>query len=277
MTNFDIRELKKLYLPKKESHKGQNGKLMIIGGSHLFHGASLWALKVASRIVDMVFYSSIPENIKLTETLKSQIYDFIAIPRNKIENYIEEADVILLGPGLPREEGREPGDESTRKLTNKLLSKYQHKKWVIDAGSITEMNKDILLQLNGNALITPHKKEFEMLFGVKADENSAAKMVKKYNCTILLKGQKDIICAPFGCTEIEGGNEGMTKGGTGDVLAGLTAALYCKNEAFLSAASASFINKKAGDELYKRVGPFFNASDLCDEIPGVMRMYANIK
>ena len=63
----------------------------------------------------------------------------------------------------------------------------------------------------------------------------------------------------------------MTKGGTGDVLAGLVAALACKNDSFLAASAGSFINKKAGDSLFKRVGPYFNASDLCDEIPKVMK------
>ncbi|MDO8451721.1 MAG: hypothetical protein Q7S76_02520, partial [bacterium] len=55
-------DIKRIYMPSHASHKGQNGRLLIIGGSHLFHAASLWALNVASRIVDMVFYSSVPEN-----------------------------------------------------------------------------------------------------------------------------------------------------------------------------------------------------------------------
>ena len=55
-------DLKTLYVPPPDSHKGQNGKLLVIGGSHLFHAASLWALTVASRIVDLVHYSSVPEN-----------------------------------------------------------------------------------------------------------------------------------------------------------------------------------------------------------------------
>ena len=103
-------------------------------------------------------------------------------------------------------------------------------------------------------------------------------MAEKYNCTILLKGAVDIVCSPFDsaqgetrCVRVSGGNAGMTKGGTGDVLAGLVASLYCKNDAFLSACAGSFINKKAGDELYKRVGYYFNASDLADEIPKVMK------
>ena len=58
----------KLTLPSKTSHKGQNGRLLIIGGSHLFHAASFWALQVASRIVDLVHYSSTVENNRIVET-----------------------------------------------------------------------------------------------------------------------------------------------------------------------------------------------------------------
>ena len=64
----------------------------------------------------------------------------------------------------------------------------------------------------------------------------------------------------------------MTKGGTGDVLAGLVASLYCKNnDPFLVATCASYINKKAGESLFKKVGYYFNASDLADEIPKAMK------
>lgn len=94
----------RLYKPAKGSHKGQNGKLTIIGGSKLFHGASLWALKTASRIVDMVFYSTIKENEGLTKKLKSEIYDFICVSRDEVEDYIEESDAVLIGPGLTRNE-----------------------------------------------------------------------------------------------------------------------------------------------------------------------------
>jgi NAD(P)H-hydrate epimerase len=66
---------------------------------------------------------------------------------------------------------------------------------------------------------------------------------------------------------VEGGNAGMTKGGTGDVLAGLVAALYCKNEALVAAQAGSYINKKAGEALAERVGVNFNAGDLVEEVP----------
>ncbi len=308
--------IKDLYLPPKLSHKGQNGRLLIIGGSHLFHAASLWALKVASRIVDLVHYSSVPENNELVLRVKSEFRDGIVIPRSEIESYIEEDDVILIGPGMVRTEKskvksqsasrrtkiqvkiqklselEEIGDEGvqTALLTNYLLSKYPHKQWVIDAGALQMMDVNLIPK---NAILTPHPGEFMRLLG-KVDDprfNNLIEMAeladqvnlfaKRFSCIVLVKGAKDImcsggecdgkICAPGECIEVRGGNAGMTKGGTGDVLAGLIAALATKNEPILATTAGSFINKKAGDSLFKRVGPFFNASDLADEIPRVMK------
>ena len=97
-------DFKNLYIPPKDSHKGQNGRLMIIGGSHLFHAASLWALQIASRIVDLVHYSSIDANNKIVQTLKEEFRNGIIVPRTDIEVYIQEDDVILIGPGMIRAE-----------------------------------------------------------------------------------------------------------------------------------------------------------------------------
>lgn len=268
MKSVTLDDLKSLYIPPPDSHKGQNGRLLIIGGSHLFHAASLWALKVASRIVDMVYYSSIPENNQIVTDLKKEFRDGIVVPRGKVDEYVSEADCILIGPGLPRSEGQEMGDDDTRELTERLLTQYKTKRWVIDGGSLQVISPEIIPQ---NAIVIPHHKEFEKLFGKEGSEQTAEEMAKRYSCTILLKGPKDIVCSKDGCVEVTGGNPGMTKGGTGDVLAGLVAALACKNEPFLASVAGSFINKKAGDSLYSRVGPYFNASDLADEIPKVMK------
>ena len=265
MKKFEESLLKNLYRPDPFSHKGQNGKLLIIGGSKLFHSASIWAAEVASRIVDMVFYSSIDEN---NEIVKGKFQNGIVVPRNRLDHYIDEADCILIGPGLPREEGLEEGDDDTKILTETLLKKYPSKKWVIDGGSLQVIKPDILPK---NSIITPHHQEFETLFGIEGTLENAQKMAKKYGITILLKGPKDIVCDINECFEIVGGSPGMTKGGTGDVLAGLVAAFYCKNDPTLSASAASFILKKAAEKLSEKMGTFFNATDLANEIPAVLK------
>lgn len=268
MYSFDPFLLKKLYKPSFDSHKGQNGKMLIIGGSYLFHAASLWALKIASRVVDMVFYSSVPQNNAIVQKYKEEFRDGIVVPREKIDNYINESDCVLIGPGLPREEGQETGDENTKELTLNLLRKYGHKQWVIDGGSLQVIAAS---DIPTSAIVTPHHKEFQMLFGQKESPESVGRMAEKYQVIILAKGEEDIVCSPKECVVVAGGNAGMTKGGTGDVLAGLVAALACKNDPFLAAQAASYINKKAGESLARKVGIYFNASDLANEIPKVMK------
>lgn len=271
MNKFSIEDLKKLYIPDNNSHKGQNGKLLVIGGSILFHSASLWVLDIASRIVDMVYYSSVKQNNEIVLHQKEVWRNGIIVPREKINHYIEEADAIVIGPGLPREEGREQGDDDTKTLTETLLKKYPEKKWVIDGGSLQVIQPDVLPK---DSIITPHHGEFEKLFGVKGDVKTVEEMAEKYSINIILKGSSDLVCSNKGeLVEISGGNAGMTKGGTGDVLAGLTGALLAKNDPFLSAKCASFLNKKAGEALFEKVGVYFNASDLVNEIPAVMKRY----
>lgn len=271
MEKFDLELLKGIYKAPKDSHKGMNGKLMVIGGSLMFHGASLWALSIASKIVDMVFYSSVDENNEIILKNKEEFRNGIVVRRGNLDSFIEDSDAVLIGPGMPRDNGRIGDEESTRNLTEKLLKKFPNKRWILDAGSITEIDPSWLLPLNGNVIITPHPKEFFSLFKIEATSENVFLMAKKYNITILLKGVKDIVCNKDKCVEVSGGNEGMTKGGTGDVLAGLVSSLACKNDLFLAAASGSYINKEAGDSLFKKVGPYFNSSDLVEEIPKVMK------
>ncbi len=239
--------LDQIELPTPDSHKGQNGKLLIIGGSELFHAASKWSLDIASKFVDMVFYSSIPSNNELVKEVKTNFWNGIVVPQDSLDDYLIEADCVLIGPGMER-------NKKTEVIVNDLLSKYATKKWVIDAGALQMVN---IALLNSHNIITPHQKEFQRL--VEVAEPIA-----------LLKGPVDKISFQGQVVEVEGGNAGMTKGGTGDVLAGLVAALYCTHDAMTAAVVASVVNKKAGESLYHRVGPYFNASDLVVEVPKVM-------
>lgn len=256
----EIRQaLQKIYLPNSNSHKGQNGKLLIIGGSKLFHAASKWSLDIATKIVDMVFYSSVPSNNRLIQEAKQNFWGGIVIERSQLKNYIEEADAILIGPGMDR-------SFYTKRLVNQLLKKYPDKKWVIDAGALQMINPNLLKEQH---IITPHHQEIALLAqksSLFAENNYQA------NCFCLLKGPSDKIFKPTNhlSLQITGGNSGMTKGGTGDVLAGLLAAFYCKNAALDSCILASYLNKTAGEKLYQKQGVYYNTNDLVEIIPEIL-------
>lgn len=251
---------KHIHLPDTLSHKGQNGKLLLIGGSRLFHAASIWSLTIASRIVDLVHYASVPENNELIQEAKAEFRNGIVIEREHIDEYILEDDCILIGPGMDR-------TEETKTLTNSLLKKYPHKQWVIDAGALQMMDVSIIPE---HAILTPHHQEFALLQG-KDDSQTPENFAKMHHCIIVLKGPIDTVTDGIHTEHIPGGNAGMTKGGTGDVLAGLIAALVCTNDPFASAVAGSVFNKAAGDDLYHTVGPFFNATDLANQIPKTMK------
>ncbi len=256
--------LQQLKFADPTSHKGQNGRLLLIGGSSLFHAASLWSLTVASRIVDLVHYASVPENNEIVQEAKTEFRNGIVIRREDIDAYIEEDDCILIGPGMDR-------SSDTENLTNVLLKKYPHKQWVIDAGALQML--DVYL-IPPHAILTPHHQEFASLVQ-KTHAMTPEQFAKEYHCILLLKGPQDRITDGEHTEIISGGNAGMTKGGTGDVLAGLVAAITCTNDPFVTAVAASIINKAAGDALYTTVGPFFNATDLANQIPKTMKRLLN--
>ncbi|MBW7955150.1 NAD(P)H-hydrate dehydratase [Patescibacteria group bacterium] len=261
-----------LRIPQSDSHKGQNGKLLIVGGSELFHAASRWSLDVASCFVDMVFYSSVPSNNDLIQEAKGQFWNGIVVKREEVEEYAKEADCILIGPGMTR-------SEDTTQVTEQLVAKFSDKKWVIDAGALQMISPQLL---NKNMIITPHLRELAMLLAKIEGQDEASVQEKlltasdtdlqvwcqKLNgVTLLLKGKVDRVCTVDQVISIEGGDPGMTKGGTGDVLAGLVAALACTNDLLTASVVGSIVNKRAGEVLAEKYGSFFNASMLITAVP----------
>lgn len=267
-------DLKKLYHPPSNSSKGQNGRVTIIGGSKLFHGAPLLALTTASRIVDMVFFASPEPSVGMVaEQLKSKLFSFIWVPWEETEDYIRKSDAVLIGSGMMRYKSEEEKMKNekldsegikTKNITEDLLKKFPEKKWVIDAGSLQTIDPAWIPQ---NTILTPNKKEYKILFG-NLDPGKAS---EKYKCNIVLKGPITYVYSTGKAIEIKGGNAGLTKGGTGDVQAGLTVALLAKNEPFLAASAASFIVKRTADRLYEKVGTFYNADDLVLSIPELLK------
>ena len=302
-----------LYRYPINSHKGQNGKLLVIGGSKLFHSSIFWSADAASKIVDLVHLTSpANENNQIfRKRLKEKFWNGIVVDWADIESYINEDDCVLIGPGMTR-------TDETALIVDFLLKKYPTKKWVIDGGALQMVDPELITE---SCILTPHRKEFLNLINrmkwevgnekldievrngkiilLPTSLSSLALLTSHFaqvlNCIILLKGPTDTVCQGSRCVEIPGGppslatrlwelfvhgswrairragNPGMTKGGTGDVLAGLVAALYCKNDSWVAATVGSWVNKQAGDELFKRVGTYFNAADLVAETPKILR------
>lgn len=262
---FGSKDLQKLWRPKEDSGGEDNGQVTIIGGSKLFHGAPMLAVKAASRLVDMVFFGSPERDLEMVARLNS----FIWIPWEEVDKYIAKSEAVLIGPGFMRfrsegvsEEEKMACDEECRKsreITQNFLKKFPHKRWVIDGGSLQVMDKEWIPK---NSILTPNDREFELLFGKTGASQAAA----KYSCVIVRKGPVAHVTNGETTYEIEGGNAGLTKGGTGDVLAGVIAGLAAKNPPLLAAAAGTFLVKETADKLFAENSYWYNADDVAEKL-----------
>jgi NAD(P)H-hydrate epimerase len=248
--------LQSIYHPAPDSHKGQNGRVLVIAGSKKYHGALLLAIQALSRVVDMVYVYSNVDNLALIKKLRSEIAVFIAVNKKELWSTVELVDCIVIGPGLAE-------TSATISLTKKILKKYPHKKILIDATALWHLNPEWLHQ---NCVVTPHSREFVQVFKCQAIAENVLAMAKKYNAVIALKGHYDYISDGHELWENRTGNPGMTKGGTGDVFAGLIGGLAAQNNLLTATLAGAFLSGYAGDQIHKKVGTFFNAEDLIKEV-----------
>lgn len=253
--------LNRLKKPNPNSHKGQNGRVLVIAGSDKYHGALLLSVQSASRLVDMVYVYSVDANLKLIEKLKSEISVFISVDKGELWKTVDLVDVILIGPGL--EESR-----ANKKLVEKLLKKYPEKKTIVDATAFWHIDP---LLLHENCVVTPHSREFENTFKCAPTPENVLKMAKYYQCVVVLKGKYDYVSDGKELYENHTGNVGMTKGGTGDVLAGLVTGLSATNDLLTSAQAGVYLNGLAGDKLFEKFGTFYNAEDLVAELGAIWK------
>jgi len=241
--------------PKKGSHKGQNGVVLIIGGSRTYHGAPVLAARATVRFCDLVYFASTEENNALVKKMKLGTANVIVVPKSRFAFALKHATCVLVGNGMAV-------GAKTRAMAAKVLR--SKKRCVVDAAALRVLP---LKLLHEGVILTPHAREFEAAFGMKATEENAAKMAEKYGCTILLKGERDIVASQGKLVQVKGGNAGMTKGGTGDVLAGLCAAIFSREAEPLRAAyTASRLNKRAGELLFRHYHYNFSSEDLADEL-----------
>ena len=147
-------------------------------------------------------------------------------------------------------------------------------KAVIDADALIP---EVLNAGHRDIIVTPHAGEMKRISGIEVpgDEKRKPTFVRDFakdnSLTVLLKGRIDIISDGTQVRANRTGNAGMTVGGTGDVLAGLTGALFAKHDAFSAACAAAFINGAAGDLAFSEFGYGLLATDVIDRIPEVMK------
>jgi NAD(P)H-hydrate epimerase len=176
------------------------------------------------------------------------------------ENYFSEAvnvegyDVIGIGPGLGMEATTVAGLKS-------LLNKYK-KPIVFDADAINIMGKypEMISQVSGHSIFTPHPKEFERLVGPSKNNFERLELQKKFsrdhNVYLLLKGAHTSVSTPDGKVYFNAtGNSGMATGGSGDILTGIITSLVAQKYDPLQATLIGvYIHGLAGDFAAEKLG-----------------------
>lgn len=261
-----------------DSHKGQNGRVLIVGGSDMFHGAPiLSALGALHSGADLVFLYVPEDNFDVTRAyspdfiVKKYEGDYLSPSAVKqILDFSKKCGALVIGPGL--------GERAETKDAVVQIIKKIKVPAVIDADAIDAVagHPNILKKIN--AVITPHTREFKTLTkkGLPKGQKSRTKVVvteaRRLSSVILLKSPADIIASTDSVKVNATGNAGMTVGGTGDVLSGMVAGFISQGiSPFDSACCAAFINGSAGDELFRWKGHAYTAADVAAEIPNTIK------
>ena len=256
------------------SHKGDNGKIVVATGSQDYPGAAVLVCQALASLrtgADLITVIA-PEKTGLL--INTFIPDIVVKKVNSDffqKKHVKEvlalavkADAVVIGPGLGLQ-----SKDFVKKIVTSLIG---NENLVLDADAL----KSVSIKYIKGCLLTPHAKEFELLTGIKLPENLEDRIkiilpFSKHNC-ILLKGNPDIIAYNGKYKLNYTGNSGMTAGGTGDILAGLCAGFLAQShDLFLSASSAAFVNGLCGDNLKTELGYGFIASDFSKEIAKVIK------
>lgn len=262
-----------------ESHKGDFGRVLVIGGNEIYSGApSLVALAALRTGVDLIFVAaSEPAATSIASFSPNLITVKLAgehLNENNIETlkpHIERSNCVAIGPGLGTH------NDTTRAVV-RIVSELKElqKPTLIDADAIKAIGK-IKQKAGFPVVVTPHAGEFEVLSGrapsidLRARAEGTRSLAAELGGTVLLKGHVDVISDGERVKLNRTGNPAMTVGGTGDVLSGIVAGLMAKGvPEFQASVAGAFINGAAGDLARTELGDHLAPTDLIHLIPKVM-------
>jgi ADP-dependent NAD(P)H-hydrate dehydratase len=274
--------IRQLIPPRSSSsRKGDNGTILIAGGSRFYHGAPILSTMSALRSGADLVYTAVPRSIITAVRSFSPAIIALPLPDDKltvgstnrlIAMLPKHADAAAIGMGMSLQ------PEALAALVRKL--KQASTKILLDASALIPQ---ILGEIsNTGSIVTPHAGEFKRLFGTEPGStkqemtSKVHRLAKEHGITIVLKGWVNIISDGEQLAAIKRSTPAMTVGGTGDVLSGLTAGLLAKMKPFDAALVAIYVNGLAGNLAFKRAGLHIIATDLIDMLPTVMKQFDKV-
>jgi NAD(P)H-hydrate epimerase len=262
-----------------ESHKGDFGRLLVIGGSETYSGAPAFVALAALRTsVDLAYIAAPRETAYAISAMSPDLItlkldgDYMNTENlSVVRRDLEKATAVVLGPGLGLH-------KETQDAVKEILKVIEAKKMplLLDADALKAF-AEFKHRLETPTVLTPHAGEYEILTKTKLPQSTHGRieLVKQaaqdLDAVILLKSHVDIITDGYRVKLNFTGNPGMTVGGTGDVLSGIVGAFLARGVApFEAAVAGAFINGAAGDFVKAEKGHHMVASDLLSWIPKVM-------
>lgn len=281
---FDACTVDSVTLPRRrrDAHKGNFGRILIIAGSTCYTGAPSFASHAAVRSGAGLVFLGVPESVYQIEAMKNDEAMVFPLPCDdngrlsadalpQILEKLKTSTVCLVGPGLGV-------SDDTSKIVEGILQNSAVPV-IVDADGINSLSQhiDILDRVSCPVILTPHDGEFARLGGDLSSHDrltAARDFSKKHGITLVLKGYHTITALPDGSAYVNTtGGPGMAKGGSGDVLAGMIAAFTAQFEdRSFSVPAAVYLHGKAGDLCAERHGEYsMTPSDVIDAIKYVTR------
>lgn len=265
------------------SKKGDNGIVLVVGGSRIYHGAPLLTSMAALRSGIDLLYTAVPRsNIVAARSFSPNI---IALPLPDDKLTMGSANrLVTIIPKKPHTAAIGMGmsiakPEALIALIKQLKSGGT--KLLLDASALIPLT---LKEISGTGtIITPHAGEYKRIFeedvGVTEKEriSNVQRLAKEYGITIILKGRIDVVSDGEHVAVNKIHNCAMTVGGTGDVLSGVIAGLLAKSKPFDASILGVYFNGIAGNLAYKRVGLHMVATDLIEDLPNAFKPFDIIK
>jgi len=263
-----------------DAHKGQFGRLLVIGGSEVFTGApTLVSLAAYRSGTDLVFLAA-PE--KTAQAISSISPDLITIKLpgpnlatkhlSTLREQVAKANAIAMGPGLGL-------SKETVYAVRRIfaLARQSNKPLLLDADALRALGVVRKKVFDASVVLTPHAGEFEAVSGnapsrdLKVRTREVKDFASKSGGVVLLKGHTDVVSDGVRVKLNNTGNPGMTVGGTGDVLSGIVAGLLAQGvDSFRAAVAGAFVNGAAGDFAEEKLGHHLTATDLLEHIPTIL-------
>jgi len=262
-----------------ESHKGDFGRLLVVGGNETYSGApTLTALAALRTGVDLAFIAA-PRDTAYSISAMSP--DLITVKLegehlnmgnlSVLRHHLERATAVAIGPGLGLH-------KETQEAVKEIVGIAEAKKipMLLDADGLKAF-AEFKHRIETRAVLTPHAGEYQMLTGKKLPlsleerADSVRRTAQNLDTVILLKSHVDVISNGYKVKLNFTGNPGMTVGGTGDVLSGIVAAFLAQGvDPFEAAVAGAFINGAAGDFVKAEKGYHMVSTDLLEWIPKII-------